>query len=103
MISKMDILILIAIIKEIVLLTEYNNDNNDRNRTQCIYLRGKKELRLFVASLFLTMMNMVEVSKLRLYFRTSKNYKRSKNKRVDKYSNDAINMCLFISRVKTLV
>lgn len=68
MISKMDILILIAIIKEIVLLTEYNNDNNDRNRTQCIYLRGKKELRLFVASLFLTMMNMVEAVKTKTLF-----------------------------------
>ena len=68
MISKMDILILIAIIKEIVLLTEYNNDNNDRNRTQCIYLRGKKELSLFVASLFLTMMNMVEAVKTKTLF-----------------------------------
>lgn len=64
----MDILILIAIIKEIVLLTEYNNDNNDRNRTQCIYLRGKKELSLFVASLFLTMMNMVEAVKTKTLF-----------------------------------
>lgn len=68
MISKMDILILIAIIKEIVLITEYNNDNNDRNRTQCIYLRGKKELSLFVASLFLTMMNMVEAVKTKTLF-----------------------------------
>lgn len=64
----MDILILIAIIKEIVLITEYNNDNNDRNRTQCIYLRGKKELSLFVASLFLTMMNMVEAVKTKTLF-----------------------------------